>query len=241
VASCRYLSVVFYRKLVVQQKGAMMEKEGLDFEHEGITDSVLNVPAAAKKEVATTALQSLGSNAVEAKREIATTALQTLGPDAVEAKKDILTVALQTLPMDATEARTEVINAAINTLPPGADAAKKEVALAAVQSLAPAARDDLVKQLQELSPTGVKDLVEEAFTPTQRQSLVRSLLPEQGVTNRIWLIIVGAFAIVFVSAAFALFLAVFLDAAQIDILLTVVTTVAGILAGFISGRASTGG
>jgi hypothetical protein len=71
-------------------------------------------------------------------------------------------------------------------------------------------------------------------------------MPSQNVTNWIWLMIIGAFALVFVGNAGALIAAIFAlrtpqAAEHIQILLTVFTTVAGILAGFISGRASTGG
>jgi len=73
-------------------------------------------------------------------------------------------------------------------------------------------------------------------------SEVPTLLPTQRVTDRIWQIIVWAFAIVFVLNSLALILAVFrLEPEHVQILLTVFTTVAGILAGFISGRASSGG
>jgi hypothetical protein len=66
------------------------------------------------------------------------------------------------------------------------------------------------------------------------------------VTNKIWLWIVMTFALVLASATLALVGAVFVsfwrkvDAAMVQMLLTVFTTVAGILAGFVSGRASTG-
>jgi hypothetical protein len=127
-----------------------------------------------KKEVATTALQTLGANDIGAKTEVATTALQTLGSKAVDAKKDIATTALQMLPPDK--------------------------------------QQEVIGQIQG---------------PTQR------------VSDRIWQWIVGAFAIVFVGGSGTLVASVFfLEVAQIQVLLTVFTTVAGILAGFISGRAS---
>jgi hypothetical protein len=62
--------------------------------------------------------------------------------------------------------------------------------------------------------------------------------PTQQVTNRIWQVIVWAFAIVFVAGTGALIAGVFINPQQLQILVTVFTTVAGILAGFISGRAS---
>jgi hypothetical protein len=52
---------------------------------------------------------------------------------------------------------------------------------------------------------------------------------------------VGTFAVVFLVSAFTLCGAVLWGVStNIQTLLTVVTTIAGILAGFISGRASTG-
>ena len=62
------------------------------------------------------------------------------------------------------------------------------------------------------------------------------------VSDRIWQWVVGAFAIVFIGGSGTLVASVFfLEVAQIQVLLTVFTTVAGILAGFISGRASSTG
>ena len=63
--------------------------------------------------------------------------------------------------------------------------------------------------------------------------------PTQDVTNKIWLIVVWTFSIVFAVTAFGFIVAVFVGPKNIQLLLTVVTTVAGILAGFISGRSST--
>jgi hypothetical protein len=70
-------------------------------------------------------------------------------------------------------------------------------------------------------------------------------MPDQGVTNKIWLWIVATFAAVLIDTMLALIGAIFVgfwrktDAATLQILLTVFTTSAGILAGFISaGRAA---
>ena len=77
------------------------------------------------------------------------------------------------------------------------------------------------------------------------QQVLDQLMPDQKVTNAIWLWIVRTFAVVLVLTTIALIAAIFVgfwrkvDTALVQILLTVVTTVAGILAGFISGRAST--
>lgn len=151
----------------------------------------------------------------EVKREVANMALQTLGTNAVDEKRDIATTALQTLGANAVEAKHEIATTALQTL--GADAvdAKKDIAATALQALPPEARADVVGQV---------------------------LGPTQKISDRIWQWVVGAFAIVFIGGSGALIASVFfLEVEQIQVLLTVFTTVAGILAGFISGRASAGG
>jgi hypothetical protein len=66
------------------------------------------------------------------------------------------------------------------------------------------------------------------------------------VTNDIWRWIVKTFAFVLAGATVALVAALVVsfwrevDTTLVQMLLTVFTTVAGILAGFVSGRASTG-
>ena len=68
------------------------------------------------------------------------------------------------------------------------------------------------------------------------------LIPKTSVRiNDIWRVIVKTFAFVLCAATAALVGAVFVsvDAAAVQMLLTVFTTTAGILAGFVSGRAST--
>ena len=81
----------------------------------------------------------------------------------------------------------------------------------------------------------------QALTPQERKEIVGLFLPEQRTTNWIWLIIVGSFSFVLILSVVALCAAILWQASgEIQILLTVVTTIAGLLAGFISGRASTG-
>jgi hypothetical protein len=135
----------------------MAERNGVDLDRQSVQD-IVNLNPDSKREVATTALQTLGANAVDAKKEIATTALQTL----------------------SAEEREEVVG--------------------------------------------------QVHGPTQK------------VSDRIWQWVVGAFAVVFIGASGTLVVSVFfLAVEQIQVLLTVFTTVAGILAGFISGRASASG
>jgi hypothetical protein len=72
-----------------------------------------------------------------------------------------------------------------------------------------------------------------------RAAIGRGLIPDQWAIDRIWLMVVGAFAFVLCTSALALIAAIFVQTDQglAQILLTVFTTVAGILAGFISGKA----
>jgi ribosomal protein L29 len=156
----------------------------------------------------------MADQTTEDKKQAAIATLQTLPPDVAEAKKDIATVALQTLAPntpEANKAKKDIATAALQTLPPDAAEARKDIATAAMRDLSAADQTAVLRQVQG---------------------------PSQEVANRIWQWIVAAFAIAFVGGTGALVVGVFVDAAQIQILVTVFTTVAGILAGFISGRAS---
>src|SRR3712207_3481654 len=124
------------------------------------------------------------------------------------------------------------------------DEARIEAATSAAQRLGSDHRTTLVKTLLDMDPDTRKSVALEvgrSLTSEDQREVASSLLPTQGVINRIWLIIVGTFAVVFVVSAFTLCGAVLWGVStNIQTLLTVVTTIAGILAGFISGRASTG-
>ena len=189
----------------------MAEPNGIDLPRQGVQD-IANLTLDGKREAATTALQSLGSSGADVKKEVATTALQTLGINDVGAKTEVATTALQTLGSNAVDAKKEIATTAVQTLGANAVDAKKEIATTVLQTLSPEERQEVVGQVQG---------------------------PTQKVSDRIWQWVVGAFALVFVGGSGALVASVFfLEVAQIQVLLTVFTTVAGILAGFISGRAS---
>jgi hypothetical protein len=83
----------------------------------------------------------------------------------------------------------------------------------------------------------LKEAVDQA-SPEAREALRQMLLPGQKAIDRIWQTVVGAFAFVLCASTLALIGAVFMNTDQglAQILLTVFTTVAGILAGFISGK-----
>jgi len=103
-----------------------------------------------------------------------------------------------------------VVASAMRTLP---DGVKADATIAAIRSMESTAKDEMLDRL----------------------------LPDQRVTNDIWRWIVATFAFVLAGAMLALVAAVFIeaDAASMQMLLTIFTTTAGILAGFVSGRAST--
>lgn len=130
---------------------------------------------------------------------------------------------------------------------PPAPPAQKEAVAEAVRALPPEDRKDAAADaVQALSPEAKKDVAAQAISTLSsedRKDLGQLFQPSQDVANRIWLIIVVAFALVFVGSTIAFFVAALSleRAGNIELLLTVVTTIAGILAGFISGRSSTGG
>jgi hypothetical protein len=114
------------------------------------------------------------------------------------------------------------------TVRPSSEDETKDIALAPLESMDLNMQRDVVRQLQLLSEE-------------DRKAIANSLMPTQPVTDWIWKVTVGVFASVFVLATLALCAGALWFEGDVQTLLTVVTTVAGILAGFISGRASTGG
>jgi hypothetical protein len=145
-------------------------------------------------------------------------------------------------PSVAGGATADAPNVPLTTEP--TDVARIEAATSAAQRLGSDHRTTLVKTLLDMDPDTRKSVALEvgrSLTSQDQRDVASSLLPTQGVMNRIWLIIVGTFAVVFLVSAFTLCGAVLWGVStNIQTLLTVVTTIAGILAGFISGRASTG-
>jgi hypothetical protein len=167
-----------------------------------------------------------------AKMDIVTAVVQAV-PDA--AKGDIATTALEAVP-DAGKA--DIVSAALQTVP---DAAKAVVATAAVEAVPDAAKAGIATTALEAVPDAGKAAV--AATAVQNLSAGQreAIFPTQRVTDQVWLIIVGAFALVFVLSSLALFWAAYLDLTNAQMLLTVVTTVAGVLAGFVGGRSAATG
>jgi hypothetical protein len=124
------------------------------------------------------------------------------------------------------------------------DVTRIEAATSAAQRLGSDHRTTLVKTLLDMDPDTRKSVALEvgrSLTSEDQREVASSLLPTQGVANWIWLITVSTFAFVFAAAALTLCGAVLWGVStNLQTLLTVVTTIAGILAGFIHGRASTG-
>lgn len=138
-----------------------------------------------------------------------------------EGKQSVVTTVLQDLPPEATQ---NVAAEAVRSLP---TEAKQDVAAEAVRSLPPEAKKNVATEMvQTLSPE------DQAALAGRLQG------PDQRVTNRTWEIIVCTFAGALILSIIALIGAAFWSSDNIQILLTVFTTVTGILAGFISGRAS---
>jgi Arc/MetJ family transcription regulator len=175
---------------------------------------------------------------VDVKRNIVTEAVRDIPQDQ---QREIVEEAVRAVP---DKAKPGIAKAALHALPEDAIEARKEIAIGMVSDLSPQAREDTVSRLKNLSPEEIKDVTAEAVRslPSREQKeFVGRLLPRQCVTDHVWQLTVWAFAIVFVLSALALFAAAFWSPSEIQTLLTVVTTVGGVLAGFVTGRASSTG
>jgi hypothetical protein len=143
---------------------------------------------------------------------------------------------------DTTEAKKATVAQIVST---ALDEAKADVAAEAVKQLSLEDQAELMNRLEALQPEQRKAVTEAAarsLPAEYQQELSFGLAPTQPVTDWIWRVIIGAFASVFVLSVLTLCVAaVWRPNSDVQTLLTVVTTVAGILAGFISGRASAGG
>jgi hypothetical protein len=142
---------------------------------------------------------------------------------------------------DQVQVALSAVNGAPNSAKPGIaaqvvdgapDELKADVAAAALRAVPAAGK------------AGVVNAAARALSVGEQEALAAELVPDQIVTNAIWLMIVRTFAIVLSISTVALMAALFasfwrpVDAALVQIVLTVFTTVAGILAGFVSGRSS---
>jgi hypothetical protein len=127
------------------------------------------------------------------------------------------------------EAKPEVVTQVVRSA--GTFEARKAAAAEAVNSASP---ENKVKVAGEAV---------EQLSPQQQKEIARSFLPSPAIADEIWLIVVNAFKWVLWGATVALVAAIgvslfrTVDIALVQILLTVFTTVAGIFAGFIGGKA----
>lgn len=119
------------------------------------------------------------------------------------------------------------------------DEAKKVAVAEAVKS-APAAVETAPNvNKQDLAAEAMRSLP----TDKARHAVAREFLPSQAIADQIWITVVQTFKWVLWGAILALVAAIGVslfhevDQAYVQILLTVFTTVAGIFAGFISGKA----
>jgi hypothetical protein len=158
-----------------------------------------------------------------------------------EVWKEVATEATRALPP---EAKKDVAAETAQTLPPEA---KKDVAADAVQALPPETKKDLVvNAIRDLPEEDQKDVAGrtiQELKPKDRLDVFGN--PSQVVTDKIWLTIVRTFAaVLLVSAIALLYVSIWPppgDANSTQVMLPVFTSIAGILAGFISGRASASG
>jgi hypothetical protein len=160
-------------------------------------------------------------------------------PDTLQ--KDLLAEAAQTLPGGV---KKDAVAEAAQTLP---TEARKEVVAEATRTLpAEVKRDVIARTVQGMSTEDRKDIATRAFhdlSAKDRQDIAGN--PSQRVTDIIWLMTVGTFAaVLLLSAITLLYVSINPPASgtdSIQVILPVFTSIAGILAGFIGGRASAGG
>jgi hypothetical protein len=160
-----------------------------------------------------------------------------------EHKADVAAAAVHAM---AAAKDVDVATAAVKAAP---DAPKADLAAAAVNAASDENKADVAAAAIGAVPNGQKaDTITSVINNAPEHVTRRvadQLMPDQTMANKIWLRIVTTFALVLGATTLALVGAIFVgfwrkvDATNVQILLTVFTTSGGILAGFISGRAST--
>ncbi|MGH3090477.1 MAG: hypothetical protein ACRDSJ_24620 [Rubrobacteraceae bacterium] len=117
---------------------------------------------------------------------------------------------------------------------------KRTVAIEAIKNLPTENRQavaaEVAKDLEDANKKAVAVELGQDLSSRERADLIRQLRPSQPVTDLVWKVTVISFAIVFVVSAVGLVAAAFMQSNDIELLLTVVTTIAGFLAGFVSGK-----
>jgi hypothetical protein len=155
---------------------------------------------------------------------------------------DAASLAIEDVSRLSPEGKRAVAAATVSQLSPDDRA---ELAEQALQSLEVDARGavvssalDTTRPASELAAATVAEI--DAATKTAARRSGETLTPEQVVINRIWQWVVGAFCLVFVGTAGACVAAVFLQVEQAQILLTIFTSTATLLAGLLAGRGLVG-
>ena len=200
-----------------------------------LADAVKALPDELQKSVAAETTKALPD---QLQKDIAAETAQILPG---EVKRDAVVETVQSL---ATEAKKDVATEAAKALP---DELQKSVAAEATESLPDEVKRDVVnKAVQGMPTVDRKDIATRAFqdlTAKDRQDVAGN--PSQYVTDQIWLTIVRTFsAVLFFSAIGLLYVSIWPPQGESNptqVMLPVFTSIAGILAGFIGGRASAGG
>jgi hypothetical protein len=209
-----------------------------DIRTDEIKTLVANLDEQGKQVVAAEAMKTASG---DAKQEVVAQAVKSA--DTVEDEKNVVTQAVRSA--DTVEAKKAAAAEAVKT---AVDGEKNEV-VAQVVSVAPleAKKAATAEAVNSASPENkVKVAAEgvEQLSATQQKELVDRLPITQGTADQIWITVVNAFKWVLWGATLALVGAIGVslfrqevDQALVQILLTVFTTVVGIFAGFIGGKA----
>ena len=187
------------------------------------------------------AAEAMKTTSGKAQQELVTQAVKSA--DTAEDEKKVVSQVVKSA--NTVEAKKAAAAEAVKT---AVDGEKNEVVAQAV-SVAPleAKKAATAEAVNSASPENkVKVAAEgvEQLSATQQKELVDRLLITQGTADQIWITVVNAFKWVLWGATLALVAAIGVslfrenaDQALVQILLTVFTTVAGIFAGFIGGKA----
>ncbi len=148
-------------------------------------------------------------------------------------------------PAGAARSRQEMASAAVNGLP---EAEKAAVTAAALQGLPDVAKVNIatsaVAAMPDAASAEAARRMLEDLPAEHKRHVLTSLFPDQSATNDIWRWSVLAFVFVLAVVTLGVIAAVIVsfwqdvDEMLVQVLLTLFTTTAGTLAGFVSGRAS---
>ena len=185
-------------------------------------------------------IRTLVANLNDADKQVV--AAEVMKTTSDKAQRELVTQAVKSA--DTVEAKKAAAAEAVNT---AVDGEKNEV-VARVVSVAPfeAKKAATAEAVNSASPENKVQVAAEGveqLSPTQQKELVDRLPITQVTADEIWRTVVGAFKWVLWGSTLALVAAIGValfrevDQALVQILLTVFTTVAGIFAGFIGGKA----